>query len=114
MTITVSGTCPNCGHALKVCQAKSRAFYLRYADFPRCTFRCAYVATLQALRDRNARLQAEITLLQMQRTPPRQEEQPPRPGTKVVQRQRRAMYTWADIAAKWGGKLCDRSERAQL
>jgi len=60
MTITLSGACPSCGYGLKVCQAKSGAFYLG----------CAYDQELQQLRDRNARLEAELTLLQMQHPSP--------------------------------------------
>jgi ssDNA-binding Zn-finger/Zn-ribbon topoisomerase 1 len=115
MTITISGTCPSCGHALKVCQAKSGAFYVGCGDYPRCDFRCPYDPILQGLRDRNARLQAELTLFSMQRTSPNPKEQTQgmRTGAKGVQKQRRAMYTWADVAAKWGATLHQRSEGGQ-
>jgi ssDNA-binding Zn-finger/Zn-ribbon topoisomerase 1 len=82
MTITLSGACPSCGHGLKVCQAKSGAFYVGCTDYPRCNFRCAYDQELQDLRDQNARLQAEITLLQMQYAP------------SVAEERARALPTW--------------------
>jgi ssDNA-binding Zn-finger/Zn-ribbon topoisomerase 1 len=93
MTITISGTCPSCGHALKVCQARAGAFYLGCSDYPRCTFRCAYDATLQQLRDRNARLEAELVLLRMQHPSPANTE---RTGT---------LTSWANVAQRWGVQL---------
>jgi ssDNA-binding Zn-finger/Zn-ribbon topoisomerase 1 len=89
MTVTLTSSCPSCGHTLKVCQAKSGAFYVGCSDYPRCTFRCAYDEVLQALRDRNARLEAELTLLQMQHAPTTAERS-------------RALTTWADVAHRWG------------
>ena len=107
MTITLTGTCPNCGYALKLRQAKTGVLYVGCDAYPRCDFRCAYDPILQQLRDHNARLEAELTLLQMQHAPSSPEEQKRAMTTwaDVVKERRRAMTTWADVAHKWGATL---------
>ena len=103
--VTISGVCPTCGHGLKLCQAKTGAFFIGCTDFPRCDFRGPYDPILQQLRDQNARLQAEVTLLQMQQTPPRPEKQPLRTLGRVVQQRRQSKYIWEDVARRWGATL---------
>jgi ssDNA-binding Zn-finger/Zn-ribbon topoisomerase 1 len=80
--VTITGNCPDCGHALKLCQAKAGALYIGCAAYPRCSFKCPYDQVLQALRDRNARLEAELTLLQMQQPSP------------IAEERARALPTW--------------------
>jgi ssDNA-binding Zn-finger/Zn-ribbon topoisomerase 1 len=108
--VTITGACPACGYARKLCQAKAGPLLLGCSRFPWCTFRCAYDPVLQQLRDHNARLQAELTLLHMQRTAPRPEEhtQGRRTGAQGVQERRRAMATWADVAHTWSATLRER------
>jgi ssDNA-binding Zn-finger/Zn-ribbon topoisomerase 1 len=90
MIITLTGACPDCGHALKLRQAKAGALYIGCAAYPRCSFNCPYDQVLQALRDRTARLEAELTLLKLQHPSPSNEERT------------RALTTWADVAHRWG------------
>jgi ssDNA-binding Zn-finger/Zn-ribbon topoisomerase 1 len=94
--VTVTGACPTCGHALKLYQAKARPLFLGCSPFPRCTFRCAYDPVLQQLRDHNARLQAELTLLQMQHTSPVQQDL-----LRESEDRRRQLTTWRDVAQRW-------------
>jgi ssDNA-binding Zn-finger/Zn-ribbon topoisomerase 1 len=74
MITTLTGSCPECGHALRLRQAKAGMLFIGCDDYPRCSFKCPYDQELQTLRDRNARLEAELTLLQMQYAPPVTEE----------------------------------------
>ena len=63
----LTGTCPACGDLLILRQPKTGAAFVGCSTWPRCTFRSAYDEFLHRLRDENARLRAEVTLLQMQR-----------------------------------------------
>ena len=111
--ITLTGSCPVCGHALKLCQAKACAYFIGCTAYPRCTFKAPYDPVLQELYDQNARLRAEVTLLQMQRTPasPTDLQRGRTTWAKVVQERRTALPTWADVAHKWGTTLCERKVR---
>lgn len=92
---TLSANCPSCGYAPKLCQAKAGAFYIGCSDFPRCTFRCPYDPVLQQLRDHNARLQAELTLLQMQYVPSIREGLP-----CEIEERRRPRTTRCEVAQR--------------
>jgi len=95
--VTISGSCPLCGHALKLCQAKAGPLYLGCSTFPRCTFRCAYDPVLQRLRDENAKLHAQLALLEMQRQArPTGEDAPSSPEER-----RRGLTTWPHVAYRW-------------
>jgi len=63
----LTGTCPACGDLLALRQPKTGAAFVGCSTWPRCAFRSAYDEFLHRLRDENARLRAEVTLLQMQR-----------------------------------------------
>jgi ssDNA-binding Zn-finger/Zn-ribbon topoisomerase 1 len=94
--VTVTGACPTCGHALKLYQAKAGVFFPGCSTFPRCTFRCAYDSILQRLRDHNARLQAELTLLQMQHAAPVQQDL-----LQESEDRRRQLTSGRDVAPRW-------------
>jgi ssDNA-binding Zn-finger/Zn-ribbon topoisomerase 1 len=109
--ITITGTCPHCGHSLKVCRAKTGQLYLGCTNYPRCDWRGVYDAVLQQLRDRTARLEAELTLVRMQHgatvpqdIPPEIEDQKTAMQTwaDVVTERQTAMQTWTAVARKWG------------
>ena len=91
--VTVTGACPTCGHALKLCQAKAGPLFLGCNAFPRCTFRCGYDPVLQRFWDHNVRLQAELSLLQFQHTPSVQQDL-----LRESEDRRRALTMWRDVA----------------
>ena len=64
----LTASCPACGHPLTLRQPKTGAAFVGCSTWPRCAFRSAYDKVLHQLRDENARLRAEVTLLQMQRS----------------------------------------------
>jgi ssDNA-binding Zn-finger/Zn-ribbon topoisomerase 1 len=92
--VTLTGSCPDCGHTLKLCQAKAGLFYIGCSDFPRCAFKCPYDPILQQLRDRNARLEAELTLMQMQHTSCSQDL------LREPEARRRQGTTWREVAPR--------------
>jgi ssDNA-binding Zn-finger/Zn-ribbon topoisomerase 1 len=63
----LTADCPACGNPLTLRQPKTGAAFVGCSTWPRCEFRSAYDGVLHRLRDENARLRAEVTLLQLQR-----------------------------------------------
>src|SRR5712691_4829261 len=64
-TYILTSSCPACGHPLTLRHPKTGEPFVGCSAWPRCAFRSAYDEVLHRLRDENARLRAEVTLLQM-------------------------------------------------
>jgi ssDNA-binding Zn-finger/Zn-ribbon topoisomerase 1 len=65
---TVTSSCPLCGGVLRLRQRRDHSLFVGCARYPHCAFSAPYEPIVEALKDQVERLQAELTLLQMQRT----------------------------------------------
>jgi ssDNA-binding Zn-finger/Zn-ribbon topoisomerase 1 len=93
----VTADCPLCHKPLVLRESKHGARFAACSDFPRCQYRSGYDEVLHRLRDENARLRAEVTLLQMQQKAGAAVAASP---ATVAERQHH-LTTWSDVAPRW-------------
>jgi hypothetical protein len=93
--ITLTAECPLCHGVLKLRQRRDgRGHYIACARRP-YEFTAAYDPVLERLRDRIARLEAELAFVHMQARPAVEDS----PAT--AEEHRRALTTWAHVAYRF-------------